>query len=73
MPCVIYRKLPAGKLPQYAGVYTIDAEGRVFEERAPIQLHTERIGHRICWVWQSACTIDTGTNCGRRGMAEADQ
>ncbi len=44
MPCVIYRKLPAGKLPQYAGVYTIDAEGRVFEERAPIQLHTERIG-----------------------------
>jgi len=43
MPCVIYRKLPPGRLPQYAGIYTIDAEGRVFEERAPIQLHTERI------------------------------
>ncbi|MBL7950680.1 MAG: hypothetical protein JNM62_03070 [Flavobacteriales bacterium] len=44
LPCAIYRKLPAGKLPPYAGVYTVDEEGRVFEERRPIQLHTERIG-----------------------------
>lgn len=43
MPCAIYRKLPPGKLPRYAGVYTVDSEGRVFEERTPIQLHTERI------------------------------
>lgn len=43
MPCAIYRKLPAGKLPPYAGVYTVDEQGRVFEERRPIQLHTERI------------------------------
>ncbi len=43
MPCEIYRKLPAGKLPPYAGVYTVDEQGRVFEERRPIQLHTERI------------------------------
>lgn len=43
MPCAVFRKLPAGKLPMYAGVYTVDEQGRVFEERRPIQLHTERI------------------------------
>ena len=43
MPCAVYRKLPFGSLPPYAGVYTVDAEGRVFEERRPIQLHSERI------------------------------
>ena len=43
MPCAIYRKLPPGLLPPYAGVYTVDDEGRVFEERRSIQLHGERI------------------------------
>ncbi len=43
MPCEVYRQLPFGMLPPYAGVYTVDAEGRVFEERRPIQLHGERI------------------------------
>ena len=43
MPCEVYRKLPFGRLPTYAGVYTVDEEGRVFEERRPIQLHGERI------------------------------
>ncbi len=43
LPCTVYRKLKPGLLPQYAGVYTVDAEGRVFEERRAIQLHTERI------------------------------
>jgi len=43
LPCVIYRKLKPGLLPPYAGVYTVDDEGRVFEERRPIQLHGERI------------------------------
>jgi hypothetical protein len=45
LPCDIYRKLRPGTLPQYAGVYTVDAQGRVYEERRPIQLHTERIVH----------------------------
>jgi len=43
MPCAVYRKRPALTMPPYAGVYTVDDEGRVFEERRPIQLHTERI------------------------------
>ncbi len=43
LPSAIYRKLKPGMLPPYAGVYTVDAEGRVFEERRPIQLHGERI------------------------------
>lgn len=43
MPCEVYRKLPYGLLPPYAGVFTVDEEGRVFEERRPIQLHGERI------------------------------
>lgn len=43
MPCEVYRKLPFGSLPPYAGVFTVDAEGRVREERRPIQLHGERI------------------------------
>ncbi|MGV3637064.1 MAG: hypothetical protein ACO1NQ_05395 [Flavobacteriales bacterium] len=44
MPCVVYRALKGVSLPTYAGVYTVDDEGRVFEERRPIQLHHERIG-----------------------------
>jgi hypothetical protein len=43
MPCAVYRARPALRLPPYAGVYTVDEVGRVFEERRPIQLHTERI------------------------------
>ncbi len=43
MPCAVYRNLRGVALPPYAGVYTVDDEGRVFEERRPIQLHTERI------------------------------
>jgi len=43
MPCAVYRATPALRLPPYAGVYTVDEQGRVFEERRPIQLHTERI------------------------------
>ena len=43
MPCEVFRKLPFGLLPPYAGVYTVDEEGRVFEERRPVQLHGERI------------------------------
>lgn len=41
MPCAVYRKLKGVALPPYAGVYTVDEQGRVFEERRPIQLHTE--------------------------------
>lgn len=43
MPCAVYRTEPRIAIPPYAGVYTVDEEGRVFEERRPIQLHTERI------------------------------
>lgn len=43
MPCTVYRSGQPLALPPYAGVYTVDEEGRVFEERRPIQLHTERI------------------------------
>jgi hypothetical protein len=43
MPCAIYRKLPFGLLPAYAGVYTVDEEGRVYEEKRPLQLHGDRI------------------------------
>ncbi|HRO98803.1 MAG TPA: hypothetical protein PLN54_05160 [Flavobacteriales bacterium] len=45
MPCQVYRTEPRIVIPRYAGVYTVDEQGRVFEERRPIQLHTERIGH----------------------------
>lgn len=45
MPCAVYRATPALRIPPYAGVYTVDDQGRVFEERRPIQLHTERIAH----------------------------
>lgn len=47
MPCAIYRAPRPLALPTYAGIYTIDEQGRVREERAPIQLHTERIS-----TWQ---------------------
>ena len=43
MPCHIYRSGARLHIPPYAGVYTVDEEGRVFEERRPIQLHTDRI------------------------------
>lgn len=43
MPCAVYRKLKGVVLPRYAGVYTVDYEGRVFQERSPIQLHTETV------------------------------
>lgn len=43
MPCQVYRTQPRVTIPRYAGVYTVDEHGRVFEERRPIQLHTERI------------------------------
>ncbi len=43
MPCKIYRGATPLQIPSYAGVYTVDDQGRVFEERRPIQLHTERI------------------------------
>ena len=43
MPCAVYRGLRSIALPPYAGVYTLDDQGRVFEERRPIQLHTARI------------------------------
>jgi hypothetical protein len=45
MPCRVYRNGPPLVLPPYAGLYTVDEEGRVFEERRPIQLHSERIAH----------------------------
>lgn len=45
MPCSVYRARPALRIPPYAGVYTVDDEGRVFEEKRPVQLHTERIAH----------------------------
>ncbi len=44
MPCKVYRQRPLVPIPPYAGVYTVDEDGRVFEERRPVQLHTERIG-----------------------------
>lgn len=46
MPCTVYRTEPRIALPTYAGVYTVDEQGRVFEERRPIQLHTERIAQK---------------------------
>ncbi|HQW04573.1 MAG: hypothetical protein IPH05_12165 [Flavobacteriales bacterium] len=46
LPCAIYRARRPVVLPPYAGVYTVDEYGRVREERAPVQLHTERISTR---------------------------
>ena len=43
MPCEIYRRPRPMVLPSYAGIYTVDEEGRVFEERRPIQLHQQRL------------------------------
>ncbi|MDQ3101413.1 MAG: hypothetical protein M3R08_08500 [Bacteroidota bacterium] len=43
MPCEVYRAGAPLRIPLYAGVYTVDEQGRVFEERRPVQLHTERI------------------------------
>jgi hypothetical protein len=44
MPCDVYRKPQPIALPPYAGVYTVDEEGRVFEEKRPVQLHGARLG-----------------------------
>jgi hypothetical protein len=43
MPCAIYRGRSKPHIPSYAGVYTVDEQGRVFEERRPIQLHSEKV------------------------------
>lgn len=43
LPCTVYRNLHGVALPPYAGIYTVDDEGRVFEEKRPLQLHNERI------------------------------
>lgn len=43
MPCDVFRAQPRIRIPPYAGVYTVDEQGRVFEERRPLQLHTARI------------------------------
>lgn len=43
MPCSVYRGGAPLRVPSYAGIYTVDRQGRVFEERRPIQLHGERI------------------------------
>lgn len=43
MPCQVLRTGPPLRLPPYAGLYTVDEMGRVFEERRPIQLHPERM------------------------------
>lgn len=43
MPCQLLRNGPQLRLPPYAGLYTVDELGRVFEERRPIQLHPERM------------------------------
>lgn len=43
MPCDVYRQPRPMALPPYAGIYTVDTEGRVFEERRPIQLHSMRL------------------------------
>ena len=43
MPCKVFRSRADLRIPAYAGVYTIDDQGRIFEERRPIQLHAQRI------------------------------
>lgn len=43
MPCAVRRLPPAIALPRYAGIYTVDEQGRVFEERPPLRLHDARI------------------------------
>ncbi len=43
MPCQVYRSRANIRIPAYAGVYTIDEQGRIFEEKRPIQLHNQRI------------------------------
>lgn len=45
MPCDVYRGTSPLRIPLYAGVYTVDEQGRVFEEKRPVQLHTERISN----------------------------
>ncbi|MEZ4740405.1 MAG: hypothetical protein R2818_13865 [Flavobacteriales bacterium] len=46
MPCEVFRRPSRLVLPAYAGVYTVDEQGRIREERAPVQLHSERISTR---------------------------
>lgn len=43
MPCSVFRGMNGRPLPPYAGVYTVDDAGRVFEEKRPILLHDQRI------------------------------
>ncbi|MBL7963317.1 MAG: hypothetical protein JNM31_05660 [Flavobacteriales bacterium] len=43
MPCEVFRRPKPPVLPPYAGVFTVDDQGRVFEEKRPIQLHGARI------------------------------
>ncbi len=43
MPCSVYRKLKGFRFPPYAGVFTVDDQGRVYEERRALQLHSTPI------------------------------
>ncbi|MEZ4756486.1 MAG: hypothetical protein R2817_06645 [Flavobacteriales bacterium] len=43
LPCSVYRGMQRGTLPPYAGIYTVDGAGRVFEEKRPILLHDRRM------------------------------
>ncbi len=43
MPCAVHRLPPPIALPRYAGIYTVDEQGRVFEERPPLLLHDARM------------------------------
>lgn len=43
LPCSVFRGMSGRSLPPYAGIYTVDDAGRVFEEKRPILLHDQRI------------------------------
>jgi hypothetical protein len=43
LPCSVFRGMQRHGLPPYAGIYTVDDAGRVFEEKRPILLHDQRI------------------------------
>ncbi|MCU0319032.1 MAG: hypothetical protein MUE88_02995 [Flavobacteriales bacterium] len=43
LPCSVFRGMQRNSLPPYAGIYTVDDAGRVFEEKRPILLHDQRI------------------------------
>jgi hypothetical protein len=46
MPCRVFRLNPPIQLPAYAGVYTVDEQGRIKEERSPKPLHRKRIASK---------------------------